>query len=352
MCQSLSNGNRGRTITLSEAVGSVLAHDITEIRPGEFKGAAFKKGHVVTEADLDHLTRLGKRHLHVLDLPPDMLHEDDAVLVLAEALAGGGVTYDPHPSEGKINLIAERDGLFKVDVAALTEFNLVEGVMCASRHTNTLVRRGETLAGTRAIPLVIERDMVDRAADEARRAGGVFSVRKLDSTEVGLIVTGNEVYTGLIQDRAAPSLVPKIEALGARMLETVFAPDDPDFIAARLLELISAGAGLVVATGGMSVDPDDVTRLGVIKAGARDVLYGSAVLPGAMLMLARVRNVPVIGVPACVIHHDQTIFDLVLPRILAGESLTRRDLAAMSHGGLCLSCPECRYPVCPFGKTG
>ena len=341
----------GRLIDLSDAVGTILAHDITEIRPREFKGPAYKKGHIVTEEDLSHLARLGKQHLYVLDIKPDMMHEDEAALFLAGALAGDGITYHPRPSEGKINLTAARDGLFKVRVEALTEFNLVNEVMCASRHTNTIVRQGDIVAGTRAIPLVIARRHVEHAVQVAEEAGGVFSVRPLAQPRVGLIVTGNEVYFKLIEDRFVTVIQPKLEAFHCPILRVAFTPDDPAFIARTVRSLIEEGAELLVTTGGMSVDPDDVTRIGVLQAGAKSILYGSAVLPGAMLMLADVDGIPVIGVPACGLYHDRTIFDLVLPRVLAGEMLTHRDLAAMGHGGLCLNCPTCNFPKCPFGKA-
>ncbi|MEW6266455.1 MAG: molybdopterin-binding protein [Thermodesulfobacteriota bacterium] len=350
MCQPSFNNPCGRMIDINDAVGTVLAHDLTEIRPGEFKGPAFKKGHVVTPDDLGRLARLGKRRLYVLDIPPGMMHEDEAALVLAGALAGPGVTYTPSPSEGKINLKADCDGLLKVNAQALTDFNLREGVMCASRHTDSLVRRDEIVAGTRAIPLIIAQTVVEEAAEVARRAGGVIEVKPLARPLTGLVITGHEVYSGLIQDRFAPKIKPKLEAFGCTILPEVFAPDDPDFIARAIGDLLGQGARLLVLTGGMSVDPDDVTRHAVAKAGAGDILYGSAVLPGAMLMLAGIDGVPIIGVPACALFHERTIFDFVLPRVLAGEKLTRRDLAALGHGGLCLNCQVCRFPVCPFGK--
>jgi hypothetical protein len=341
----------GRLIEVSNAVGTVLAHDITEIRPGECKGACFKKGRVITESDVPHLARLGKRHLYVLDIAPDMMHEDEAAVALAKALAGPGITFSPEPSEGKINLIAAHDGLLKVHVQALTQFNMVEGLMAASRHTNTLVKKGDVVAGTRAIPLVIQREVVAEGTSVAKAAGGVFSVKTLARPKTGLIVTGQEVYDGLIQDKFVPVMRPKLEAYHCEILKIVFAPDDADFIAQAIRTLISEGAELIVATGGLSVDPDDVTRTGVIKAGAQEPIYGSAVLPGAMVLIANVNSVPIIGVPACGMYHHNTVFDLVLPRVLAGEKLTRKDLAALGHGGLCLNCQVCHFPACPFGKS-
>ncbi|MBI5249070.1 MAG: molybdopterin-binding protein [Desulfomonile tiedjei] len=350
MCETVKTP-QGRLIEVSDAVGTVLAHDITEVRPGECKGACFKKGHKVTDNDVPHLARLGKRHLYILNIDPDMMHEDEAAVVLANALAGLGIIFNPEPSEGKINLIAAYDGLLKVEVQTLTDFNLVEGLMCASRHTNTLVRKGEVVAGTRAIPLVISREAVAKGASIAEAAGGVFAVKHLAHPKTGMIVTGQEVYDGLIQDKFVPAIRPKLESYECPILKIVFAPDDADFIAQAIHSLISEGAELIVATGGLSVDPDDVTRTGVMKAGAQELIYGSAVLPGAMVLISQVGSVPVIGIPACGMYHHNTVFDLILPRVLAGEKLTRSDLASLGHGGLCLNCEVCRFPTCPFGKS-
>jgi molybdopterin biosynthesis enzyme len=227
----------------------------------------------------------------------------------------------------------------------------VEGLMCASRHTNTLVSKGDVVAGTRAIPLVIPREVVARGVSVATSVGGVLSVKMLSRPKVGLIVTGQEVYEGLIQDRFVPVIRPKLDAYGCPISRIVFAPDDADFVSRTIHTLIEEGAELIVATGGLSVDPDDVTRVGVMKAGAKHLVYGSAVLPGAMVLIAHLGAVPIIGIPACGMYHKTTIFDLILPRVLAGEQVTRSDLASLGHGGLCLNCPTCHFPACPFGKS-
>jgi len=338
-------------IDLADAVGMTLAHDITEIRPGEFKGAAFKKGQIITQQDLDHLARLGKRHLYVVEISDSGMHEDEAAMKLAEALSGPGVTFKPKPSEGKINLSAARDGLLKVNVGALTDFNVVDGIMCAGIHNNTLVKEGDVVAGAKAIPLVIERDLVNKAVTIAQDCGGVFTVKELSRLRTGLIITGQEVYEGLIKDRFVDAIAPKLKAFKCEIIRTAFAPDNADFIANTVESYLEAGVELIIATGGMSVDPDDVTRAGIKKAGAEDLLFGTSVMPGAMLLLARIKGIPVIGVPASAMFFGTTVFDLVLPRILAGEEISRLDLAQLAHGGLCLQCEECRYPICPFGKS-
>jgi molybdenum cofactor synthesis domain-containing protein len=337
-------------IRVEEAVGMVLAHDITEIRRGEFKGPAFRKGHRLEEADICHLQRLGKRHLYVLKIDEGFIHENDAAVALVEAFCGDGVTWKDPPKEGKIALIAARDGLFKVDVKALTEINLMGDMMCASRHTNFLVKKGATVAATRAIPLVIRSELVARAARISQACGGLFQVKPLKKAKVGIVITGNEVFTRLIEDQFEPVLRRKVDQAGSEVIGVSFAPDEPDVIEQEIRALLNMGADLLLVTGGMSVDPDDVTRQGVTQAGAKDFIYGAPVLPGAMFMISAIGDVPVLGIPACGLYHEATIFDLVLPRILAGEQLTREEIAAMGHGGLCLHCPECRYPVCPFGK--
>lgn len=341
-----------KTVKLEEAIGLKLAHDITEIRPGEFKGPAFRKGHVVCEEDLCRLQRLGKNHLYVLELQEDEIHENEAAAILAGALAGEGVVWENNPREGKISLHAAWDGLLEVNVAALAAFNLVEEVMCATRHRHTLVRKGEQVAGTRAIPLVMKRTAIERAAAIASRAGGVISVKPLRQAKAGLIITGNEVYHGLIQDRFAPILTHKVETLGSEVAAVDFLPDDAEAIARTIRAFLARGCDLLLLSGGMSVDPDDVTRHGIRLAGAREIHYGSAVLPGAMFLVAYIGEVPLLGVPACALHHEATVLDLVLPRVLAGEHIGKVELALLGHGGLCRDCPKCHYPECAFGKGG
>ena len=365
-----------RAIPVSEAVGMVLAHDVTEIRKDDFKGPAFRKGHVIRSEDICHLQRIGKERLFVLSLGPDDVHEDDAAVALSRALMGEGVAVKSEPREGKITIVASRDGLLKVDQERLKSFNMLGDVMCATMHTNTVVKKGQEVAGTRAIPLVVKKDIIEKAvrsAERGARNGGVISVKAMRKTRAGVVITGNEVYHGRIKDAFAPIIAKKIEEYGGEIVGTYYAPDDVRFIEDRLLELLNAGADLLITTGGMSVDPDDVTRFAIRSIGAKDITYGSAVLPGAMVLvgyLEKVRSaecgvrseinsklktqnselIPILGIPACGMYHRTTVFDLILPRILSGEHVGREALAELGHGGLCLHCTECRYPVCPFGK--
>jgi molybdenum cofactor synthesis domain-containing protein len=357
--QGVSNAGAGlKTVPTREAVGKVLAHDITEIRPGQFKGRAFRKGHIVREEDVCRLQRLGKEHLYILEVKDGEMHEDAAAYELADALMGEGVAMEGEPREGKINLVAARDGLLRVNRDALSEFNMLGEVMCATLHEGTVVKKGRVVAGTRAIPLVIRRVLVEEAVSRARAAGGVVSVREMRRPRAGVVITGNEVYYGRIKDAFAPIIERKILEAGGEVVGFHVAPDDRAVIREKLEQLLAAGADLLITTGGMSVDPDDVTRFAIRELGAEGVTYGSPVLPGAMFLVAYLargmngssREIPVVGIPACGMYHGVTVFDLVLPRILAGERIGRRELAELGHGGLCLHCEECRYPVCPFGK--
>jgi hypothetical protein len=337
-------------VPIEKAVGQVIAHDMTEIRPGQFKGPAFKKGHIILEEDLPHLRRLGKEHVYVLRIEPGEIHEDEAALRLAAALAGPGVVFDPRPSEGKISMRAAFRGLLKVDVEALISFNLVPDLTCASRHGHTFVEAGDIIAATRVIPLIADEETVNQGVRIAGEAGGIFSVMELSRPRTWLVITGNEVFHGLIEDKFAPILRKKLHGLDCPLGDILFAPDDRRVIAERIRDGLAKGAELILVAGGMSVDPDDVSRLAIRDAGAEGVVYGTPVLPGAMFLYGRIGAVPVLGLPACVLFYNATVLDLLLPRVLAGELITRKDLAAMAHGGLCLNCEQCRYPVCPFGK--
>ena len=337
-------------ISVDDAEGTVMAHDITEIRPGEFKGPAFKKGHIVRKEDLAHLKRLGKEHLYLLEIGKGEMHENDAALNLARSLAGENICFEKEASEGKITLKAARRGLLKVNTNALTHFNMVPDISCASRHNNSVVEAGDTVAMTRAIPLIIDENFVNQAVGVAQEAGAIFSVKAFTPLDTGIIITGNEVYYGRIEDKFASIIKEKVGTYGCRIKETLFAPDNQAKIVAGIRRLLALGCRLLIITGGMSVDPDDVTKLAIAEAGAMDVIFGTPVLPGAMFLYGRYGAIPVLGLPACIIYYRATVFDMILPRVLAGEKISREDMAAMAHGGMCLNCTHCRYPICPFGK--
>jgi len=338
-----------KKIPVEKAIGTVLAHDITRIEPGRFKGRAFKKGHIVCEADIPALLKLGKRHLYVLKLSAAELHEDDAALRIATAVCGPGLRWTT-PSEGKSTIIAEADGLLKIDVPALTRINGLGHLILSTLKTNYPCRKDQAVAATRIIPLTILAGRIERLEEIAAASAPVLSLRPYRRLKVGAVVTGTEIYSGLIPDGFDAWVGSKISSFGSRIIRKILVPDDAVKIAAAIAELKSQDPDLIVVTGGLSVDPDDVTRRGVRKAGARLIAYGSPILPGAMFLYALLAGTPVLGLPACVYYHRTTVLDLILPRVLAGETITRREIAALGHGGLCLNCAECRFPVCPFGR--
>jgi hypothetical protein len=339
-----------KSVPVEKSVGMVLPHDITEIVKDVKKVVAFRKGHIITLEDIDHLKRLGKDNIYVLSLSDSEVHENMAASILAKALAGRGVEYLDSPEEGKIALKADLDGLLRINKDALFQFNMLGEVICSTLHDNTPVTKGETVAATRLIPLVGSREMINQAEKIALSGTPVVEVLPLKKVKIGLVITGNEVYYGRIEDRFEEVLRSKAMELGSELLLVRRAPDDIDIIAAEIKDCIEQGAELIVTSGGMSVDPDDVTREGILQARATDVVYGTPVLPGAMFLSGIIGQIPVLGLPACGMYHKITVFDLVMPRILTGQKIGRKEFAELGHGGLCRNCKSCQYPVCNFGR--
>jgi len=338
-----------KIIPVREAVGAVLCHDITEIVPGKVKGRAFKKGHVVRPEDIPRLLDLGKEHLYAWEAGEGRLHENDASTRIAKAVAGPGLALT-EPDEGKVELMATVRGLLKIDVATLDGINGIDQVCVATLHANQVVEPGQTVAGCRVVPLVIDAAAIEQVESLCAGAAPVVRVAPLRSLRVGVVTTGSEVFHGRIQDRFGPVIRAKLDALGSQVTRQILAPDDPPRIVAAIHAHLAEGAEMIVVTGGMSVDPDDLTPSAIRAAGGRVEVYGVPVLPGSMFMLAWIGAVPVLGLPGCVMYHRTTVADLILPRILAGEEVRRRDVARLGHGGLCLECQPCRHPNCAFGK--
>lgn len=326
-----------------------MAHDLTQIIPGEYKGPKFKKGHVIKEEDIEILLSMGKKHLYVVEKDDTDVHENDAAYRIASKAAGPGIRLT-EPSEGKIELIADRRGLLKINEDLLIDLIDQDEIMFASIHDNVVVEPGQKIAGTRVIPLFVEEAVVKQAEGVLRR-GTLAEIEPLKEWKIGIVTTGSEVYSGKIKDAFGPVLVEKFKALGSTVVKQVFADDDEEMIADCIRQLIAEGVDMVGVTGGMSVDPDDRTPSGIRKAGGYIVTYGAPVLPGAMFMLAYIDDVPVVGLPGCVMYSRTSVFDLIVPRILAGENITRRDIKKLGHGGLCMNCDICTYPNCGFGKA-
>ncbi len=338
-----------KKIRVEKAVGTMLAHDITKIVPGQFKGVGFRKGHVVRQEDVQELLKLGKQFLYVLDLSADELHEDDAALRIARAIAGGNLSWTT-PKEGKSNIVSKRDGLLKVNAAGLLKINKLGSIIVSTLKNNFPCKEGQVVAGTRIIPLTIPTKKIEKLEELAVRYQPVLQILPYRKLRVGGVVTGSEIYKGLIKDEFDRYVAQKVINFGCEFVKKIVVPDDPRAISEAILELKALGCELILTTGGLSVDPDDVTRKGIRKAGAKIISYGSPILPGSMFLYALLDGSPILGLPACVYYNTTTAYDLILPRVLAGEELTKNDLADTGHGGMCLSCEICQYPVCPFGR--
>jgi molybdopterin biosynthesis enzyme len=339
-----------QSIPIHQAVGHILAHDVTRIIPGESKGPAFKKGHIIQEQDVEALLDMGKANIYVLELSSDQVHEDAVAQRIAAAAAGEGLKLST-PSEGRVNLIAEYAGLLKVDVTALNRLNAIQDVAFATLHGNHRVDAGQPVAGTRVIPLVVPESKVAEAEAVCRENPPLIAVKPFRPLRAGMITTGSEVYHGRIKDRFGPVVKEKFEFLGSSILRQIFVDDDIEKTVDAIHTLVDEGAQMVVLTGGMSVDPDDLTPAGIRAAGAQVITYGAPTFPGAMFVLAYIDDIPVLGLPGCVMYHRTSIFELVVPRLLTGERLTREDIVGLGHGGFCAGCAECRYPLCGYGKV-
>lgn len=344
-----------KLIKTEDAVGHVLCHDITQIIKGVTKDAVFRKGHIVTEEDIPVLLSVGKENLYAWEKEEGMLHENDAAEILRQICQGEHM----HPSdvkEGKIELIADIDGVLKIEREKLRKVNSLGEIMIASRHGDFPVKKGDKLAGTRVIPLVISEEKMQQAKD-VTAGGAIFNILPYKKKKAGIVTTGSEVYYHRIKDTFTPVIEEKMAEYDIEIGGHEICNDDPQMIENAIRSLLEDGCNMIVCTGGMSVDPDDRTPYAIRQVTGEIVSYGAPVLPGAMFLLAYYREegkevIPVLGLPGCVMYSKRTIFDLVLPRLTVGEILTAEDLNTLGEGGLCLNCPECTFPNCGFGKGG
>lgn len=337
-----------KQIKTVDAVGHVLCHDMTQIIRGETKDARFRKGHIVTEADIPVLLSMGKESLYVWEQLPGMLHENDAAKRLAD-LCDRGTLRRSEVKEGKIDLFALEDGLFCVDTARLEALNSIDELMIATRGNYVPVKAGDKLAGTRVIPLVIDEKKLE-CAEQAAGKEPLLHVRPYLHKKCAIVTTGNEVFLERIKDTFSPVVAAKLEEFGGEVLGVTLCGDDPQSITKAIASYLEQGAELVCCTGGMSVDPDDRTPAAIRDTGANIISYGAPVLPGAMFLLSYLGTVPIVGLPGCVMYAKRTIFDLLLPRLMSDTPVTKADLAKVGNGGLCLDCKPCHFPNCGFGR--
>jgi hypothetical protein len=336
-------------LPIERAVGKPLAHDITRIIPGKSKGPAFKRGHIVTVDDLPILRNLGKNAVYVFEPDSHYVHEDDAAQILADSCQTGGFTFEG-PSEGRINIKAQICGLLKINMELLTHVNRSGTIVFSTVHQNTACFEGMTAAATKIIPVAMKESLFWPIVQEVKDKGPLLALLPFSRNRIGVVVTGAEVFSGRIKDGSLDILSPKVEAFGGKIVSHRICPDREDAIAETIGTMAEQGCDVIITTGGLSVDADDVTLSGIVGSGATLISYGSPVLPGAMFALAYLGDIPILGAPAAIFYYKATALDIFLPRTMAGDSITREDIANLGHGGLCLLCEECVYPVCPFGK--
>ncbi|MGL4372899.1 MAG: molybdopterin-binding protein [Turicibacter sp.] len=329
-------------------MGTILSHDVTQIIPGEFKGRVFKKGHVIKEEDIEKLLSIGKEHSYVYEPKAGQLHENDAALRLSHLVRGHGIAESDEIKEGKVDFFAAVDGVLKVDKEKLFKLNALGEMMVATLHHNTPIKCGEKVGATRVIPLIIEEDKIINAENLIREK--VIWIEEYKVKNCLVITTGNEVYKGRIKDAFLPVIEKKLSYFGSHVLRQIILPDDKEMIIQAIKHGLQENVDMIICTGGMSVDPDDVTPSAITECGGQLVTYGSPVLPGAMFLLAYYHDIPILGVPSCAMYSKRTVLDLILPRVLSDEKLTLEDIAAYGHGGLCLDCGVCTFPHCSFGK--
>ena len=338
-----------KQIRIEDSVGCILSHDVTKIVPGEFKGRLFKKGHVIREEDIPKLLDIGKEHIYVWEPKKGQLHENDAAIRVKDLVLGQGCYISEEIKEGKIDFFANTQGIVKINKDLLLKLNLLGEIIVSTIHNNTPVKKGEKIGATRVIPLIIDEKKILEAEKIIKEK--IISVEEIKPKKAVLITTGNEVYKGRIKDAFLPVMKEKLEYYGSEIVKQIILPDNKEMITENILKAIEEDkVDMIICTGGMSVDPDDVTPSAIKDCNGEIVTYGAPVLPGAMFLLAYYKNIPILGVPSCAMYSKRTIYDLVLPRILADEKLSFEDIARFGNGGMCLNCEICSFPHCSFGK--
>ena len=337
-----------KMIRVEDAIGCILSHDVTQIIPGEFKGRVFKKGHIIKEEDIQKFLEIGKEHIYVWEPKEGELHENDAAIRISNLVVGEGVAKSEEIKEGKVDFFADRDGVLRIDKEKLFTINSIGEIIVSTLHNNTPIKKGEKIGATRVIPLIIDEKPILKAEELVNDK--VIWVDEIKPKRCLLITKGHEVYKGRIKVAFLPVIKAKLGYYGSEVVRQVILPDEKERIIEEIQKGLEEKVDMIICTGGMSVDPDDVTPTAIKESGGELVTYGSPVLPGAMLLLAYHNDTPILGVPSCAMYSKRTVLDLVLPRVLADERLSFEDIAHYGHGGLCLDCDVCTFPHCSFGK--
>ena len=338
-----------KKVKLDEAEGMVLGYDVSKIVPGKFKGPAFRRGHIIRKEDITELLSMGKEHIYIIEEEEGEVHEEEAALRIARAVSNPGMKVTS-PKEGRINIKSGINGLLKVNKTLLREINSIKEVVLATLHDNALCQPETVVAGTKVVPLYVPEAKLNMVEELCQRHGKVLKVMPFGKKKVGVIVTGSEIFKGRTREEFGEVFRRKVEALGSVINHHIIVPDDEGLIAQAITEIRAKGSEVIIVCGGLSVDPDDVTVEGVKRSGAKIVSYGAPVMPGAMFLYAVLEDIPILGAPGSVIFNETTIIDIILPRVLAGDEIAREDIIELGHGGLCLDCGECAFPLCPFCK--
>ncbi|AEA34419.1 molybdopterin-binding protein [Hippea maritima] len=337
-------------IPIEKAIGETIPHDLTKIAPGEgFKGVLFKKGHVINKEDIPLLKSIGKNYIYKLILDEDEIHEDDFAKILSEKIAGENIEYDESPSEGKIMFRAGKDGLFKLNKQRVVKLNMIAETSFPTIHNNFPVKKGQSVAAFRIIPLITKRKVLHKALNVVNEP--LINVMEYKIKKASLIITGTEVYEGRVKDLFKPKIERKLGDFSVELADSIIVKDNLGDIKEAFLEFTKSESELILVSGGSSVDPDDLTKKALKKAGVRFIREGNPIQPANNLTIGYFGEITVCVVPAGALFYKATAFDIFLPRLLAKDRITKRDIAEYSVGGLCHFCKVCVYPICPFGKV-
>lgn len=336
-----------KKIKVEDAVGMTLCHDITAMRDG-FKGAAFRRGHVITQADIPALLNLGKRTVFIWEENAGELHEEDCARRLAAMAPVEGAHYT-EPSEGKVLLIADRRGMFRVHTGLLKQINSIGDITIATLPDHYPVEPGARLASMRIVPLVTQQTQIEQA-EALCRTEKLLDLRPYEERKLGVVITGSEIYTGRIQDKFEPVIRAKMAQYPCQIVGVSICDDDLGMMVDAARAHLANGADFLIFTGGMSVDPDDLTPTAIRRLGAEIITHGMPAQPGNMTLVAYLNQIPILGVPGAAISKPTTMLDVLLPQIFAGDRFTKADLIRLGNGGLCQLCEVCHFPNCTFGR--
>lgn len=336
-----------KKVKVEDAVGMTLCHDITAMRDG-FKGAAFKRGHIIVPEDIPKLLDMGKRTVFIWEKSTGEVHEEDCALRMAAMAPVAGAHYEG-PSEGKVLLKADVRGMLRVDAGLLREINAIGDLTVTTLPDHYPVEVGDRLCSMRIVPLTTQETQIARA-EELCKGRKLLELRPYQPRRAGVVVTGSEVYSGRIKDKFEPVVRAKLARYPAEILGVTLCDDELDMIVTAARRFLDAGADLLIFTGGMSVDPDDLTPSAIRALGAEIVSYGIPAQPGNMTLVAYLGDAAIMGIPGAAISLPTTLFDVLLPQIFAGDKLTKADLIRLGEGGLCQLCESCHFPNCSFGR--